>query len=74
MSLENFCIDLAQGKLDKEIAELQATTDHQLSFNHPLKRERAAKFNRLGENNAKILKIIAQLKDQILAGEDLAVD
>lgn len=67
MDIYKFCEELCQGKLDEQIAELEADAQEQLNYSHPLKRATTAQQHKLGEHNKKAAELLKGLKEHLLS-------
>lgn len=69
IDLNKFCIQLRDGKLDEQIAELEATAKEQLEYHHPLKPVTVEDQHFWGNYNLKAVELFKQLKAHIESGE-----
>lgn len=72
IDLNDFCIQLREGKLNEQIATLEKDANEQLEYNHPLKREIVNEQHFWGNYNLKAVELFKQLKVRIESGEAAA--
>lgn len=69
IDIHEFCIQLREGKLDKQISELEQTANDQLTYIHPLKSATTSEQRFWGNYNIKAVELFKQLKAHIESGE-----
>ncbi len=67
MDIYKFCGELKDGKLDEQIADLEATAQEQIEYTHPLKLATVAEQHKLGKHNMRAAEILKELKAHILS-------
>jgi len=73
IDLNEFCVQLRVGELDKQISDLENTANEQLAYIHPLKMQTTSEQNFWGGYNMKVVSLLKELKAHIESGEK-AVD
>ncbi len=69
IDLNQFCTQLREGKLDKQISELEEIANEQLAYMHPLKASKTSEQRFWGKYNSKAVELFKELKTHIESGE-----